>query len=290
MTVPEGCASDGFRAAGEASAGFGTAWSVSAESVSADSESTDSAQPGSVLAGTALENAAKHVGKWHDFAPSDANRGPGIPYKYSNNPYAGQWDGRTLSSGIIADYKRMVMTDGEGIRNSLYVSGCLFRCEKCWNSSIWDFRAGKTYTKELEDSIIADLEPDYIQGLSLMGGEPMLNTPVLLPLLERIRETYGNAKDIWSWTGYTWEELMRDGETGDKARLLSYVDVLVDGRYIEEKKDSLLQFRGSSNQRIIDVKKSLLVGRVEIWEKLKDQKRFIPEISGKERAAGEGAN
>ena len=83
---------------------------------------------------------------------------------------------------------------------------------------------------------------------------------------------------------------MRDGETGDKARLLSYVDVLVDGRYIEEKKDSLLQFRGSSNQRIIDVKKSLLAGRVEIWEKLKDQKRFIPEISGKERAAGEGAN
>ena len=226
---------------------------------------------------------------WRDFAQDGADRGPCIPYAKSNNPAAGQWDGRTMSRGVVADYKRMVVTDGEGIRNSLYVSGCPFRCEGCYNSSIWDFQAGHPYTSELEDAIVKDLATDYIQGLTLLGGEPMLNTPMLLPLVHRIRDTYGDTKDIWCWTGYTWEELMRPGETPDKRELLECVDVLVDGRYIAAQKDSLLQFRGSANQRVIDVRASLDMGEVVIWPKLHDQHRFIPDIYGKDRVAGEGS-
>ena len=91
----------------------------------------------------------------------------------------------------------------------------------------------------------------------VLGGEPFLNTPVLVPLAQRIRQEFGHTKDIWSWTGYTWEELMRPGETPDKLELLHLIDILVDGRYLRDQKDSLLQFRGSRNQRILDVPKSL---------------------------------
>ena len=130
----------------------------------------------------------------------------------------------------------------------------------------------------------------YVQGLTLLGGEPLLNTGILLPLCKRIRKEFGNTKDIWSWTGYTWEELMRPGETPDKLELLRYIDILVDGRYMKDLHDSLLQFRGSSNQRIIDVPKSLENPQNPpvIWEKLHDQERFIPSIYGKDRAQGEG--
>jgi anaerobic ribonucleoside-triphosphate reductase activating protein len=226
-----------------------------------------------------------------DFDPSNGKRGPGIPFAGSTNPAAGQWDGRKLSRYRIADYKRFVVTDGEGIRCSVYVSGCPFHCDGCWNSSIWDFQAGHDYTQELEDAILKDLSQSYVKGLTLLGGEPLLNTPPLLKLCHRIRKELGNTKDIWCWTGYTWEELQRPGETPDKAELLSMVDVLVDGRFIAEQKDSLLQFRGSSNQRVIDVPATLAAddGEVRIWKKLHDQHRHIPDLYGKDRAAGEGA-
>ena len=168
-----------------------------------------------------------------------------------------------MSRNMIADYKRFLMTDGEGIRCSLYVSGCPFHCEECYNTSIWDFQAGHEYNDELETRIMDDLSQSYVQGI--------------------------NAKDIWCWTGYTWEELMHEGESPDKRELLELIDILVDGRYIKELHDSLLQFRGSSNQRIIDVPKSLESGQVVIWPKLHDQTRFIPEIYGKDRSAGEGS-
>jgi anaerobic ribonucleoside-triphosphate reductase activating protein len=218
-----------------------------------------------------------------DFAHGEAGRGPGVPSGLTNNPRAGQWDGRKLSRDIVADYKRFVVTDGEGIRCSIYVSGCPFHCEGCWNASIWNFRAGHPYTPELEERILADMALPYVQGLTLLGGEPMLNTPMLNPLVHKIRERFGQSKDIWCWTGYTWEELMRSGETPDKAELLADVDVLVDGRYLESEKNSLLQFRGSSNQRVIDVKRSLAAGEPVIWAKLHDQERFIPELYGKDR-------
>ena len=166
---------------------------------------------------------------------------------------------------------------------------CPFHCEGCYNSSIWDFRAGHEYNDRLEAQIMADLSLPYVQGITFLGGEPLLNTGVLLPLSRKIRERFGRTKDIWCWTGYTWEELMREGESPDKRELLEQIDILVDGRYIKDLHDSLLQFRGSSNQRIIDVPKSLESGQVVLWSKLHDQTRFIPEIYGKDRVAGEGA-
>lgn len=224
----------------------------------------------------------------HDFAAGEEGRGPFVPCVGTNNPKAGQWDGRRMSRNIVADYKRFVMTDGEGIRCSLYVAGCPFRCEGCYNASIWDFRAGRPYDERLESQIMEDLAQSYVQGMTLLGGEPLLNTPMLIPLVRRIRERFGDTKDIWCWTGYTWEELMRPGETPDKRELLSLIDVLVDGRYIKSLHDSLLQFRGSSNQRILDVPRSLEQGEPVLWAKLHDQERFIPSIYGKDRATGEG--
>lgn len=225
--------------------------------------------------------------KRHDFAPNEHDRGPFIPTERSNNPKASQWTNR-MSHNMVADYKRFLMTDGEGIRCSLYVSGCPFYCEGCYNSSIWDFQAGHEYNDRLEAQILEDVGQSFVQGITFLGGEPMLNTGILIPLARKIRERYGHTKDIWCWTGYTWEELMREGESPDKRELLELVDILVDGRYIKDLHDSLLQFRGSSNQRIIDVPKSLESGEIVIWPKLHDQLRVIPEIYGKDRAAGEG--
>lgn len=226
--------------------------------------------------------------KHHDFAAGETDRGPGVPSELTNNPHAGQWDGRRMGQRMVADYKRFLMTDGEGIRCSIYVSGCPFRCDGCYNSSIWDFQAGYEYNQKLEDMIMDDLSQSFVQGLTLLGGEPLLNTTILIPLCRKIRERFGHTKDIWCWTGYTWEELMRPGETPDKRELLELIDILVDGRYLKDQHDSLLQFRGSKNQRILDVPKSLEAGKPVIWAKLHDQERFIPEIYGKDRAAGEG--
>ncbi len=199
--------------------------------------------------------------KRHDFAAGETGRGPSVPSNgLANDPKAGQWDGRRMSKRMIADYKTFIVTDGEGVRNSLYVSGCPFHCVDCFNASIWDFQAGHEYTQKLEDKIIEDLKAPWVQGITFLGGEPFLNTPVLVPLAQRIRQEFGHTKDIWSWTGYTWEELMRPGETPDKLELLHLIDILVDGRYLRDQKDSLLQFRGSRNQRILDVPKSLEAG------------------------------
>ncbi|KRK63616.1 anaerobic ribonucleotide reductase activator protein [Companilactobacillus tucceti DSM 20183] len=129
-----------------------------------------------------------------------------------------------------------------------------------------DFRYGKPYTKELEDQIIKDLGQSYVQGLTLLGGEPFVNTQVCLSLCKRVRKEFGNTKDIWSWTGYSWDELMK--ESDDKLELLSLIDILVDGRFLQAKKDLSLQFRGSSNQRIIDVQESLKKKKVIIWKNL----------------------
>ena len=130
-----------------------------------------------------------------------------------------------------------------------------------------------------EEQIMRDLAQPYVQGLTLLGGEPFLNTGILIPLVKRIREELPE-KDIWSWTGYTWEELML--ETPDKLELLQLVDILVDGRYDITKKNLMLQFRGSSNQRIIDVKKSLNQGEVVIWDKLNDGQTNYEQVDRKD--------
>ena len=182
------------------------------------------------------------------------------------NPRPQEWLAQDHSLQYIADYKPFNMVDGEGVRCSLYVSGCLFNCPGCYNRVAQNFHYGKPYTQQLEDQIIQDLSQSYVQGLTLLGGEPFLNTQVCLKLVRRVRKEFGHKKDIWSWSGYTWEELMQ--ESADKLALLNYLDILVDGRFLEAKKDLTLQFRGSSNQRIIDVPKSLVQKQVVIWPKL----------------------
>lgn len=179
------------------------------------------------------------------------------------NPKPQEWQSEKLSKQKIADYKPFNFVDGEGVRCSLYVSGCLFACEGCYNKVAQSFNYGIEYTVELENQIIEDLSHSYVQGLTLLGGEPFLNTEVTIDLAKRIRQEYGNTKDIWSWTGYLWEELMV--ETPDKLELLGLIDIVVDGRFELAKKDLTLQFRGSSNQRIIDVQKSLATEKVVLW-------------------------
>ena len=192
-----------------------------------------------------------------------------------NNPKPQEWLASDLEQGYVSDYKPFNFVDGEGVRCSLYLSGCKFHCEGCYNQATWNFRYGSPYTKELEERIMSDLSQSYVQGLTLLGGEPFLNTGVALPLVKRIRAELPE-KDIWSWTGYTWEELLQEDES--KLELLRNIDILVDGRFKLSKKNLLLQFRGSSNQRIIDVKKSLAEHRVVIWEKLNDGKAAVEQI------------
>lgn len=180
---------------------------------------------------------------------------------------------RDFSKGLVSDYKPFTMVDGEGWRCSIYVSGCVFNCKGCYNKSIQDFGVGKPYTEELENQIINDLSKPYIQGLTLLGGEPFLNTKVCLSLVNKLRDNFGDSKDIWSWTGYTYEELLEsiDCDTVNsrmQKELLNKIDILVDGRFVQEQFDTTgkLKFRGSWNQRIIDMNQTRATGRVILWE------------------------
>ncbi|MEB8140324.1 anaerobic ribonucleoside-triphosphate reductase activating protein [Enterococcus faecalis] len=192
------------------------------------------------------------------------------------NPKPQEWKTEDYSQKKIADYKAFNFVDGEGVRNSLYVSGCLFACEGCFNKAVQNFNYGTPFTESLMNQIIEDLSHNYVQGLTLLGGEPFLNTDVCLSVVKRVRETFGSAKDIWSWSGYTFEELLL--ETPDKLELLHSIDILVDGRFELAKRNLNLQFRGSSNQRIIDVPKSLAAGKAVIWEKCHDAETSYEQI------------
>lgn len=150
------------------------------------------------------------------------------------NPKPQEWLAKDHSLQYIADYKPFNFVDGEGVRCSVYVSGCLFNCPGCYNKAAQNFHYGQPYTQDLEDQIIEDLSQSYVQGLTLLGGEPFLNTQVCLKLVKRVRKEFGHEKDIWSWSGYTWEELMK--ESSDKLELLHYLDILVDGRFLLAKK------------------------------------------------------
>ena len=164
------------------------------------------------------------------------------------------WLAEAYSKKKYADYKPFQFVDGEGVRCSIYLSGCLFACKECFNESIQNFNAGQLYTKEIEDQIIQDLSNSYVQGLTILGGEPFLNTQVANSLAKRVRDEFGSTKDIWVYSGYTYEQLLNGSE--DKKELLSLCDVLVDGPFMIFQKDLSLRFRGSSNQRIIDLKNS----------------------------------
>lgn len=149
------------------------------------------------------------------------------------------------------NYGEIILNDianGPGVRVSLFVSGCRNHCKGCFNPETWDFVFGKPFTKETEDEIISALRPSWIQGLSILGGEPMEpeNQEVLVPFLERVKAELPD-KDIWLYSGYNYEALLG-------SKLLPLVDVLVDGPFIEAEKDISLSFRGSRNQRIIHLK------------------------------------
>lgn len=159
------------------------------------------------------------------------------------------------------------IANGEGVRTSLFVSGCTHHCKGCFNQETWDFCYGQPYTKEVENKIIKSLEADYINGLTLLGGEPMepANQKALLPLVKKVKEIYKD-KTIWCYSGYLFDSellspLSRANAPWTK-EFLSYIDILVDGEFKQDLKDITLRFKGSSNQRIIDVQKSLAEGKV----------------------------
>lgn len=155
------------------------------------------------------------------------------------------------------EIKNCDIANGEGVRVSLFVSGCTNHCAHCFQPQTWSFQYGRPFTRETEDYILTLLQPDYISGLSLLGGEPMEpdNQLALLPFLRRVRSRFP-AKNIWAYSGFTWEEL-HDPQAYPRCEatdeLLSLLDVLVDGRYIDALKDISLRFRGSRNQRLIDL-------------------------------------
>ena len=165
-----------------------------------------------------------------------------------------------------ADIKRVDVANGPGVRVSLFVSGCTHRCPGCFNPETWDFAFGAPFGEEQVREILALLDKPYIRGLSLLGGEPFepKNQEAVLALVRRVRKALPQ-KDIWCYTGYLYEELAA-GQVGDHGRdLLEGLDVLVDGPFVEEQKDLKLRFRGSANQRIIDVPASLAAGEPRLW-------------------------
>lgn len=169
-----------------------------------------------------------------------------------------------------ADIKIADVANGKGVRVSLFVSGCNHHCKGCFNSQAWDFNYGKEFTEEDIDRIINELDHPYVSGLSLLGGEPLeyKNQQGLLPLLKRVKERFPE-KDIWCYTGYTFDKDITGNMFNnwpETKEVMSYIDVLVDGKFEEDKKDLNLKFRGSKNQRIIDVPQSLKMHKVIPFE------------------------
>lgn len=168
-----------------------------------------------------------------------------------------------------AEIKEFDVANGPGVRISLFVSGCSHHCKGCFNPETWDEGFGKPFTKEVQEKILDFVEPEYIAGLTLLGGEPLEHEhqKALLPLVREFRRRYPK-KSLWCYTGYLFERdlcgTMKDWE--ETKEILSCLDVLVDGEFVEEKKNLSLRFRGSSNQRLIDVKETLRCGQVVLWD------------------------
>ena len=169
-----------------------------------------------------------------------------------------------------ADIKLFDVANGTGVRVSVFVSGCTHHCKNCFNPDTWDFGYGKPFTDVEINHIIDSCKEDYIAGLSLLGGEPMeyMNQEVLFPFLKKVKERFPE-KSIWCFTGYVYEKDILHRMIPKwkyTKKMLEQIDYLVDGPFVMEKKNISLKFRGSSNQRIIDVKKTLETGEVVLWE------------------------
>ena len=169
-----------------------------------------------------------------------------------------------------AEIKTCDIANGEGVRTSLFVSGCTHHCKGCFNEIAWDFEYGKIFDEQVEESILKELEPAYIAGLTLLGGEPFEpgNQRGLLPFLEKVKSKFPQ-KNIWCYTGYLYDSDLQQGgraycECTD--RMLQLIDILVDGPFVEAQKDIRLKFRGSANQRIIDLRRTEEKGEICLHE------------------------
>ena len=169
-----------------------------------------------------------------------------------------------------AGLKKLDVANGPGLRVTLFVSGCTHYCKGCFNKETWDFHYGNPFTKEVEEEIIKELQKSHIAGLTLLGGEPFehVNQKGLLPFVRKVKEQFPK-KPLWCFTGYDFEKDILGfmiSEWEETKEFLSYIDILVDGEFIEEKKDLSLRFKGSSNQRTICVQESLKAGEIILWE------------------------
>ena len=173
-----------------------------------------------------------------------------------------------------ATIKNCDIANGPGVRVSLFVSGCTHRCKGCFNEVAWDFDYGEPFTEKTMDSILAMLRPSYVRGLTLLGGEPFepRNQGAVVELLRRIKMEMPE-KSIWAFSGYLFDKDILSGRLGDCSEYLSYLDVLVDGPFVEAKKNLSLRFRGSENQRLIDVPASLTAGEIVLWQDWQGEKK-----------------
>lgn len=166
--------------------------------------------------------------------------------------------------------KNFDIANGYGVRVSLFVSGCTNACKGCFQPETWDFEYGNPFTKKTEDEILKMMDEDFIDGLTLLGGDPFepANQKALIGFLKRVRKERP-TKNIWAFTGFTFEELKTEGSysrTDVTDEILDLIDVLIDGRFEEDKKDIRLQFRGSSNQRLIDMNLTRKRGEIILWK------------------------
>ena len=175
-----------------------------------------------------------------------------------------------------ATIKNCDIANGPGVRVSLFVSGCTHRCPGCFNEVAWDFDYGQPFTQETIDSIIDMLRPSYVRGLTLLGGEPFepRNQGAIVELLRQIKKELPQ-KSIWAFSGFLFDKDILSGRLGDCSEYLSYLDVLVDGPFVEAKKNLSLRFRGSENQRLIDVPASLRSGEIILWTDWQGEKKGL---------------
>ena len=173
-----------------------------------------------------------------------------------------------------ATIKNCDIANGPGVRVSLFVSGCTHRCKGCFNEVAWDFNYGEPFTEDTVNAILAMLRPSYVRGLTLLGGEPFepQNQGAVVELLRKIKQEMPE-KSIWAFSGYLFDKDILSGRLGDCSEYLSYLDVLVDGPFVEAKKNLSLRFRGSENQRLIDVPASLASGEIVLWQDWQGEKK-----------------
>lgn len=163
-----------------------------------------------------------------------------------------------------AQIRNMDISNGEGIGVSLFVQGCRFRCKNCFNSETWDFNGGKEWTKEIENKFFELVDRPYIKRVSILGGEPLdkENAECIFNLIKELKFRFPN-KNIWLYTGFEFENAINNSL---RKRIIELCDILVDGRYIDELKDLTLEFRGSSNQNVIDLKQTLKENKIILYE------------------------